>query len=571
MLAFAEDKEFISFVKMLSHVQTLLVTADNVPSIEEGDDYGLSGIQFCTEEDLESFSTEIEKKREEINQELEMRAIWMDKGIEIQNKINKIAEKLGGDHKTLLHKRRESVKKQMLLEEEKYNREMERKTLEFQRRKKMLLELISEDVVEKIPTPKTTSYINYKQSSLKNVDEFHLDHTSDFEKEINECGDSSDIIHTSFDENKQERNEGNSIESKQQRENNESNVKEKEDTSKDEHFNEHSKRIQEQKKEVSSIEKIQKNEDGISDSEQQFINDKLESTMIYDFTQELQRSVIDEPTTITLISKDRQMKNSNLNDELTAFQITKDEQKGIETKSCEEIQEVGTDVNTIINKQKESITLEINNHKANGIKEEKGDGCDNDNSDDIKEVVNDDEKKNAIEKKCYNNAEDEKKIHEFFKNWTGKNDYNVLFDTDIHGDGKEDVATVIQSTQQLFIVVFDKSGSAFGGFIKKKSRKYNGSEYDTELFSLYYSNHLILLKYNISRGEENSSFNLLPSSNCLFRFGYGDLAVSSISSPTSMTYPFCFTYPSNFQGLTPEAETNTHQFTVERFIIFELE
>ncbi|BFU24067.1 trichohyalin, putative [Entamoeba histolytica] len=154
--------------------------------------------------------------------------------------------------------------------------------------------------------------------------------------------------------------------------------------------------------------------------------------------------------------------------------------------------------------------------------------------------------------------------------WTEKRINNILFDSD-KDDWNKNTSVFeerIMNKEHIIIIIEDKKGNKFGGYINSKIDKVNGDINDSKsfVFSLESNGRIEgMKKFDIEQPEY--AFILFnQSDNRLFEFGLGDIVVFK---ENIKTYSYCCQRNFEYEGIS-NALCGKHSFTPKRIIVIEM-
>ncbi|KAL7722474.1 TLDc domain-containing protein [Entamoeba marina] len=103
--------------------------------------------------------------------------------------------------------------------------------------------------------------------------------------------------------------------------------------------------------------------------------------------------------------------------------------------------------------------------------------------------------------------------------WCELENYKIIFDSDIDGDGKGTLVSSILDKSNLYFIHIDKNDNVYGGYIPTKIHYLTNSCSDTFVFSLLRNGKVKNERYFLKDPSETRSFWLSPNNNALFFFG----------------------------------------------------
>ncbi|KAL7714231.1 TLDc domain-containing protein [Entamoeba marina] len=136
--------------------------------------------------------------------------------------------------------------------------------------------------------------------------------------------------------------------------------------------------------------------------------------------------------------------------------------------------------------------------------------------------------------------EKETMVLEAMKKWSGFNSFNVIFDSDLHGNGDNTLVPGIFNKSNLYFITYDDKRNVFGGFIKEDISEFQEDYFDDNafVFSFIRNGKMKNVKYDIFRGffgafEVNTSVEGSDCSQCNFNYN-GELnALVETHQPTT--------------------------------------
>ncbi|KAL7718499.1 TLDc domain-containing protein [Entamoeba marina] len=176
------------------------------------------------------------------------------------------------------------------------------------------------------------------------------------------------------------------------------------------------------------------------------------------------------------------------------------------------------------------------------------------------------------------------------KHWFCLKTLNIIFDSDIDGDGSGNVLfNKVFGRRNLYFLTFDDNDNIFGGFVREYIDKFNYYLYgdDAFVFSLIKNGHQNNAQYRIGDEYKNDAFILrsnVSKTDALYAFGY-EIYVYSIGNPESEI--FCEEFGDEVSRYTKLAygcrfdfnekqspiiaSTNANPFAIQRIIIIQME
>ncbi|KAL7717801.1 TLDc domain-containing protein [Entamoeba marina] len=146
----------------------------------------------------------------------------------------------------------------------------------------------------------------------------------------------------------------------------------------------------------------------------------------------------------------------------------------------------------------------------------------------------------------------------YLKQWSGKQEISVIFDSVVDGDGGNNVLMKkVIDKSNLYFITFDDDNNIFGGYIEEEAFKTNSwiTDPNSFIFSLKRNGIVTNNRYNIRNGCENNAFILNSNIGYLYAFGAGnDIHVNKIGDPES----YCNQASYGYNG-------EKHPFTDKRY------
>ncbi|KAL7718134.1 TLDc domain-containing protein [Entamoeba marina] len=151
------------------------------------------------------------------------------------------------------------------------------------------------------------------------------------------------------------------------------------------------------------------------------------------------------------------------------------------------------------------------------------------------------------------------------KQWSNKNTFNVIFDSNIDGDGSRNVLyDKVMKKSNLYFISSDDNGNIFGGYVSKEMSDDLICDKDSFVFSL------------TRNGEESKAFRLfqINEEGLLYKFGgnimFSDIKIFCVGKSNSYCYrgQYCgYNYDNKEDALV---ENSLQQFKVKRIIVLEM-
>ncbi|KAL7722348.1 hypothetical protein QTN25_001091 [Entamoeba marina] len=162
------------------------------------------------------------------------------------------------------------------------------------------------------------------------------------------------------------------------------------------------------------------------------------------------------------------------------------------------------------------------------------------------------------------------------KEWSGKNSYSILFDSDVDGDGGDGVLREkVFGKSNLYFIHFDDNQNVFGGYVDKKIEITEGWIRDPKsfAFSLLRNGRVNNTIYPIRDGYEQYAIYLCSYSNNLYDLGAGaDIQLYKIGNPNTYCDPddndHSYFYDKETKPFVNENEP--HKFEVKRILVIQM-
>ncbi|KAL7718240.1 TLDc domain-containing protein [Entamoeba marina] len=159
------------------------------------------------------------------------------------------------------------------------------------------------------------------------------------------------------------------------------------------------------------------------------------------------------------------------------------------------------------------------------------------------------------------------------KKWSGKQNYNIIFDSKVQGDGKGVLEHIILNKRNLYFISFDDQNNIFGGYLKKSIKKMDSYVRDSKsfVFSLQRNGHVKNKKFPIIKNYEDYAFYMSSNINdCLYCFGGSDYSSDIYAWKIGYKYSFCDYNYYNYRGESYPLRDDTDYFTIKRFVVLEM-
>ncbi|KAL7718457.1 TLDc domain-containing protein [Entamoeba marina] len=176
----------------------------------------------------------------------------------------------------------------------------------------------------------------------------------------------------------------------------------------------------------------------------------------------------------------------------------------------------------------------------------------------------------------YSCSEELKEINaslEILYEWSDKHNFNIIFDSEKDGDGREVLANKVRNKKNLYFISFDNENNVFGGYLSEFINK-TGWIKDTSafVFSLIRNGKIENMKYKIKDGQDGNSFYLYTNCDLLYCFGYNDgrsYDVTVLKIGCSGAY-FCNPCSYEYNGKQQPLRNNTTNYIIKRIVVLEM-
>ncbi|KAL7720464.1 TLDc domain-containing protein [Entamoeba marina] len=187
--------------------------------------------------------------------------------------------------------------------------------------------------------------------------------------------------------------------------------------------------------------------------------------------------------------------------------------------------------------------------------------------------------KRADNKKEFVTLDDDAKLGQFENSikplikWSGKQNYNIIFDSDVAGNCVEVLPTKLMNKKNLYFIIFDNQNNVFGGYINVIIGKKNSFIKDPTafVFSLIRNEKVKNMKYDIKKSQQNYAFYLFSSNDLLFQFGYYTGYCDIVIPKIGYVSIWC-NCPNSYEnnGEKQPLRDNTNGFSVDRLLVLEM-
>ncbi|KAL7715577.1 TLDc domain-containing protein [Entamoeba marina] len=161
---------------------------------------------------------------------------------------------------------------------------------------------------------------------------------------------------------------------------------------------------------------------------------------------------------------------------------------------------------------------------------------------------------------------------DLLKQWSGKDQYTVIFDSDRDGDGSNnELPKIVKNKKNLYFISFDFNGNIYGGYVDSTINKIGSYITDSNafVFSLLRNWKIKNMKYSIQSDREKDAFLVWNDSSILYHFGgYGVIFISKVGQKRSYSNPSS-TYLFN-DDKSPFVY-GTDDFEIMRYIIIQMD
>ncbi|KAL7712468.1 TLDc domain-containing protein [Entamoeba marina] len=158
--------------------------------------------------------------------------------------------------------------------------------------------------------------------------------------------------------------------------------------------------------------------------------------------------------------------------------------------------------------------------------------------------------------------------------WSGKNIYSIVFDSNIHGDGSNNVLLKkVINKSHLYFITFDDQQNVFGGYLNERISEYDVCIGDPNsfVFSLKRNDLQVQKKFLIHPNKHRKDFKLFSNKPVLYRFGTDggnckDITIHKVGEQKSYCLPYAYDYNGENQPLTD----GNYCFSAQRIIVIEM-
>ncbi|KAL7713832.1 TLDc domain-containing protein [Entamoeba marina] len=161
------------------------------------------------------------------------------------------------------------------------------------------------------------------------------------------------------------------------------------------------------------------------------------------------------------------------------------------------------------------------------------------------------------------------------REWSGKNEINTLFNSNIHDCDKKSFERYIINKNNLYFIHADNQNNVFGGYLSSKLNKTDEwiNDSNSFVFSLIRNGKVNNKKYVIQSEESENAFILWSSDgnedpNFLYSFGNNsDIGVYKINNDNSYCYPMAYSYGDDDE---PLVGINQSHFSIKQIIVIQM-
>ncbi|KAL7714419.1 TLDc domain-containing protein [Entamoeba marina] len=162
------------------------------------------------------------------------------------------------------------------------------------------------------------------------------------------------------------------------------------------------------------------------------------------------------------------------------------------------------------------------------------------------------------------------------KEWSGKQHYNIIFDSKIDGDGSNNVlGDKVMNKKNLYFIHFDNRQNIYGGYVNELIDGYRKDINDPNsfVFSLKRNNQNTLKKYLIKQDQHHHAFYLCSNYKVLYSFGStngstcDDITTLKVGDPQSYCKPYSYEYNGENKPLSDDGKKG---LTVERILVIQM-
>ncbi|KAL7719445.1 TLDc domain-containing protein [Entamoeba marina] len=159
------------------------------------------------------------------------------------------------------------------------------------------------------------------------------------------------------------------------------------------------------------------------------------------------------------------------------------------------------------------------------------------------------------------------------KQWSNKTNFNVIFDSDVDGDGSNNVLNkIVMNKSNLYFITLDENNNVFGGYINVKIielDEFSGfiSDDNAFIFSLIKDGKVKNTKYSIKSDDFALYLHRNDLNDYLYDFG-DDICVNRIGN--SKSYCQCGLYDYYIENPFIGSSHPINFFQTKRIIVIEM-
>ncbi|KAL7716473.1 TLDc domain-containing protein [Entamoeba marina] len=168
----------------------------------------------------------------------------------------------------------------------------------------------------------------------------------------------------------------------------------------------------------------------------------------------------------------------------------------------------------------------------------------------------------------YNHLTDQ--VIRTLKEWSGLKKMNVLFDSDVDGDGFGTLVKTVYNKTNLYFISIDDYDDVFGGYLPNVIDKIKSpiKDFNSFVFSLLKDGEVVLNKFPIKQSISNHAFQLYPDYfEALYEFGYDDITAFRINCRESCCDPYVFEYENDKFLVDSDSDI---KFLIQRLLVIEM-
>ncbi|KAL7719472.1 TLDc domain-containing protein [Entamoeba marina] len=135
--------------------------------------------------------------------------------------------------------------------------------------------------------------------------------------------------------------------------------------------------------------------------------------------------------------------------------------------------------------------------------------------------------------------------------WSDKQNYNIIFDSNVHGDGSNNsLHDKILNKSHLYFIHFDDRMNIYGGYVNEKIDKSSQAINDSNAFVFSLKRNGILFHFGLDNND-------------------GCMDITTLKVGDNMSYCLPYSYEYNNEK-KPLSDDNYKKFTVERILVIEM-